>query len=195
MRHNRVHIISLYWLFFVDCIVGAEIQSLPASFFNRDNSTWLVTVPPEWNFATILEAANHFNLPYQATNVDGVYNLTNLTQPYPSAGVPYTVYVNGTYSAYASNALSYGLQEEFNSSKFPYSDQTWKLPVVCEWPISGMYNRLNRILYYVSLVFTLVVRHYEWLVAGALASATIYSGSAAIQPGLGSQTHTRTSHG
>jgi hypothetical protein len=45
----------------------------------------------------------------------------------------------------------------------------------------GMYSRLNRILYYLLLVFALVVHHHEWLVAGALASATTYSGAAAVQ--------------
>jgi hypothetical protein len=44
-----------------------------------------------------------------------------------------------------------------------------------------MYSRLNRILYYLLLVFALVVHHHEWLVAGALASATTYSGAAAVQ--------------
>jgi hypothetical protein len=169
MTHNRFSIATLLWLCLpLRGILGAENQTLPTSFFNNDNSSWLVTVPPVWNFTTILEATNDFNV-------------TNFTTPYPAAGVPYLVYVNGTYSGYASNALSYSLQQEFNTSTVTYSDQTWTLPVVCEWPISGMYSRLNRILYYVALVFALVVRHHDWLVAGALASATTYSGSAAIQ--------------
>lgn len=56
-----------------------------------------------------------------------------------------------------------------------------------------MYSRLNRILYYLALVFALVVRHYEWLVAGALATATTYSGAAAVQAWVRSRVHLRLS--
>lgn len=90
------------------------------------------------------------------------------------------VYINGTYSGYATNALNY----EFNGTA--YSDDVWTLPVTCVWPISGMYSRLNRILYYLALVFALVVRHYEWLVAGALATATTFWSSSST--GLGTFT-------
>jgi hypothetical protein len=149
--------------------VRANDQSLPIATFNSDNSSWLVTVPAVWNFTTILDV----------TGRSQAVDIYNLTAPYPD--LQPSVYVNGTYSTYATNALNYAVVAVQNTSTTPYSDEDWTLPVICEWPISGMYSRLNRILYYVTLVFALVVRHHDWLVAGALASATSYSGAAAIQ--------------
>ena len=43
-----------------------------------------------------------------------------------------------------------------------------------------MYSFLNRLLYYCILVFSLFSRAHLWLVAGALAAALTYSGSAAV---------------
>jgi hypothetical protein len=165
---------------------------LPQATFNNDNKTWSVVVPAVWNFTTILEAIGNGTI---VTDPEGTVD--NLVLPYPGFSITqstyidnsdsslsrYTplVYVNGTFSRYATNAVNYGLQKDLNTSVAAYSDETWTLPVTCEWPISGQYSRLNRILYYVLLVFALVVHHHEWLVAGALSSATIYSGSAAVQ--------------
>ncbi|KAI9889928.1 MAG: hypothetical protein M1814_004651 [Vezdaea aestivalis] len=56
-----------------------------------------------------------------------------------------------------------------------YDDQ-----VVCVYPISGQYGLIPRYLYYALLIFAVFSRRTEWLVAGALASALTYSGSAAI---------------
>lgn len=132
-------------------------------------------MPAEWNYTTILDATNFFNLSENDIGDE---------PPFPGFYLDAWVYVNGTYSGYATNALSYFMQNIFqnlSTTSTTYSDERWTLPVTCEWPISGMYSRLNRVLYYVSLVFALVVRHHDWLVAGALATATTYSGAAAVQ--------------
>lgn len=52
--------------------------------------------------------------------------------------------------------------------------------VVCTYPISGQYGTFPRILYYVSIIFAIIARHNEWLVAGALISAMVYSSTAVI---------------
>ena len=44
----------------------------------------------------------------------------------------------------------------------------------------GTYSFLNRLLYYCTLIFSLFSRAHLWLVAGALAAALTYSGSAAV---------------
>ncbi|MCJ1272860.1 hypothetical protein MMC21_000649 [Puttea exsequens] len=44
----------------------------------------------------------------------------------------------------------------------------------------GTYSFLSRLLYYCTLIFSLFSRAHLWLVAGALASALVYSGSAAV---------------
>ncbi|EEH05870.1 predicted protein [Histoplasma capsulatum G186AR] len=52
--------------------------------------------------------------------------------------------------------------------------------VLCVFPMSGPYNLLQRILFYLLLVFAVLCRRQKWLVLGALASAMSYSGAAAI---------------
>lgn len=156
---------------------------LPSAAYNYDLGYWNVTVPADWNFTTILEVTN---LSLAISNWSIVQNYSyalfdTLPVPFPGIDVNPAVYVNGTYSTYATNALNYALQQDLNTSFTPYSDENWALPVVCEWPISGMYSQLQRILFYVLLVFALVWRHHEWLIAGALAYATTYSGAAAVQ--------------
>ena len=52
---------------------------------------------------------------------------------------------------------------------------TWKTD-----NIQGSYGRLPRILFYVTLLFALIAKAHEWLIAGALVAALTYSGVAAI---------------
>lgn len=53
-------------------------------------------------------------------------------------------------------------------------------PVGCSFPISGYYERTPRFICYFLLVFSIVIRNYKWLAAGAAASVLTYSGVAAI---------------
>lgn len=158
-------------------------NALASAVYTSSPALWNVTVPAEWNFTTILQVTN---LSQVISNWSIVQNysyalLDTLPNPFPGVDATPAVYVNGTYSTYATNALNYALQQDLNTSLTPYSDENWAIPVVCEWPISGMYSQLQRILFYVLLVFALVWRHHEWLIAGALAFATTYSGAAAVQ--------------
>ena len=163
---------------------STQNHTLPyATYVGGGNNTWLVTVPAEWNYTTILYATNRsFAVNnYSSAFLDSAAS-PNVASPNGSATwSPPDVYVNGTFSLYATNSFNYALQQDYNTSTTPYSDEAWALPVVCEWPVSGMYSRLQRILYYVLLVYALVWRHHEWLIAGALAYATTYSGAAAVQ--------------
>ncbi|OJD11528.1 hypothetical protein AJ78_07727 [Emergomyces pasteurianus Ep9510] len=52
--------------------------------------------------------------------------------------------------------------------------------VLCVFPMSGPYNLLQRLLFYVLLVFAVVCRRQRWLVFGALGGAMSYSGAAAL---------------
>lgn len=156
---------------------------LPSAVYTASPALWNVTVPAEWDFSTILEITN---LSIAISNWSIIQNysyalLDTLPNPFPGIDVVPAVYVNGSYSTYATNALNYALQQDLNTSFDAYSDENWAIPVVCEWPISGMYSLMQRILFYVLLVFALVWRHHEWLIAGALAYATTYSGAAAVQ--------------
>ena len=149
---------------------NASDSSLPLATYIASNNSWEIIVPEVWNFTTILDVTG-------LSSIVQNYNTGNLSFPID----PPAIYVNGTYSAYASNAFNYAAQQDYNSSDFAYSDENWAFPVVCEWPISGMYCRLQRILFYCLLIFALIWRRHEWLIAGALAYATTFSGAAAIQ--------------
>ncbi|MCJ1445914.1 MAG: hypothetical protein MMC23_006419 [Stictis urceolatum] len=50
----------------------------------------------------------------------------------------------------------------------------------CWYPVSGQYGLLPRLLFYITILAALVLRHHQWLYAGALVSALTYSGTAAI---------------
>ncbi|MCJ1387358.1 hypothetical protein MMC18_000201 [Xylographa bjoerkii] len=61
-----------------------------------------------------------------------------------------------------------------------YSIPSSEFNALCWYPLSGNYGRLPRILFYLTLLFALLARTHQWLIAGALAAALTYSGSAAI---------------
>ncbi|KIW06046.1 uncharacterized protein PV09_03222 [Verruconis gallopava] len=163
--------------------------NLTRATYNNDNKTWSVTVPAQWDYTTILEATGNgtiidkpgdfletYSLPYP-----GFVNTESTVLNGSSSRYAPLIYVNGTFSTYATNAVNYGLQRDLNTSVAPYSDEDWTIPVTCELPISRNYSFLNRVLYYALLVFALIAPRHKWLVFGALASATIYSGCAAVQ--------------
>jgi hypothetical protein len=52
--------------------------------------------------------------------------------------------------------------------------------MTCFYPLSGQYATLPRILYYVSLIFTIFGHNWLWLVAGAASSAMVFSSTAAV---------------
>ena len=52
--------------------------------------------------------------------------------------------------------------------------------VLCVYPVDGQYTFLQRLLFYVLLVFGVLARRKKWLVVGALTTAMSYSGAAAI---------------
>ena len=53
-------------------------------------------------------------------------------------------------------------------------------PFFCSFSISSQYQTTPRYICYLLLVFTIVIRNYVWLAAGAAASVMTYSGTAAI---------------
>lgn len=52
--------------------------------------------------------------------------------------------------------------------------------VYCAYPISGMYDFLTRILFYVLLLFALLFRRHSWLAVAALGTAMTYSATVAV---------------
>ena len=55
-----------------------------------------------------------------------------------------------------------------------------KTQTICAYPLSGQYEFLQRLLYYVLVVFAIFTQGHLWLSAGALATIMTYSGAAAV---------------
>ena len=52
--------------------------------------------------------------------------------------------------------------------------------ILCLYPVSGQFTGLQRILYYLLMLFSIATRSHQWLVVGSLVAAMTYSGVAAI---------------
>lgn len=61
----------------------------------------------------------------------------------------------------------------FNAQSFSYRQP-------CAYAISGQYGFLPRLLYYLLLTISLLLRNHDWLSAGALTGAMTYSASACV---------------
>lgn len=61
-----------------------------------------------------------------------------------------------------------------------FDPQMFSYPQPCAYAISGQYGFLPRLLYYLLLVISLLLRKHDWLSAGALTGAMTYSASACV---------------
>ncbi|KKY17203.1 hypothetical protein UCRPC4_g05696 [Phaeomoniella chlamydospora] len=61
-----------------------------------------------------------------------------------------------------------------------FSGKMQKVPVSCVYPVSGQYDVLPRLLYYILLLTSLIFRRHNWLATAALGSAMSYSATAAV---------------
>lgn len=121
---------------------------------------------------------------WQALNV-----FDNLTSKIPPSGnLEYSAWNNTllggsnyTYLRYnheiaslaRSDGLATAVDNYFRPNVFYY-----KAP--CTFPISGQYGFLNRLLFYLLMIFALVARRRTWLAAAALGTAMTYAASAAV---------------
>ncbi|KAI9818660.1 MAG: hypothetical protein M1826_001341 [Phylliscum demangeonii] len=82
------------------------------------------------------------------------------------------------------NSSIYGNLTSLNNTVafdfYPTRLNGYEVPITCVFPISGQYNFLPRILYYVLLVLCLVLRKQLWIVSGAMAIVLTYGASAAV---------------
>lgn len=61
-----------------------------------------------------------------------------------------------------------------------FRPNTFNYDIPCTFPISGQYGPLNRLLFYLLMIFALVARRRTWLAAAALGTAMTYAASAAV---------------
>jgi len=80
---------------------------------------------------------------------------------------------NGEKSQLFSTEAKASLDSNFRPDIFSYAGS-------CTYPISGQYGFLNRLLFYLLMIFALVARRRTWLAAAALGTAMTYAASAAV---------------
>ncbi|KAI5456579.1 hypothetical protein BGZ63DRAFT_434611 [Mariannaea sp. PMI_226] len=100
--------------------------------------------------------------------------------------LPWTTLTMFAFSVYAESTMPphYPLPKSTTREATIFPLKSWRdneqAQVMCHYPISGNYCFLPRVLFYVTIIASLVLRHRPWLYAGALAASLTYSGSAAI---------------
>lgn len=113
--------------------------------------------------------------------------MTNLTSGIPPSGnLQYSTW-NSTPTSSIYTYLRYNKETSklFENSATASLDSFFRpnifsYPGACIYPISGQYGFLNRLLFYLLMIFALVARRRTWLAAAALGTAMTYAASAAV---------------
>ena len=118
---------------------------------------------------------------WEAVNV--FHNLTS--QIPPSGNLEYSIWnrslEDSNYSYFRYNHDLF----HFHSTIGPTLDYYFRPDIfsysgVCVYPISGQYGFLNRLLFYLLVLFALIARKRTWLAAAALGTAMTYAASSAV---------------
>ncbi|KAF2501340.1 hypothetical protein BU16DRAFT_196457 [Lophium mytilinum] len=102
---------------------------------------------------------------------------------YPKTGDHHNVNLTILPNDVAS--LTFGAADQwvtaaFQLADFVLSNETFRIPVVCVYPISSQYDVLPRALFYLLLILSLVFRRHTLLSTAALATTMTYSATAVI---------------
>ncbi|KAL9599314.1 MAG: hypothetical protein Q9219_003941 [cf. Caloplaca sp. 3 TL-2023] len=89
-------------------------------------------------------------------------------------------YPNGSETDLVFSNATYNLVDVQTVVSTILNTDGYTFDVLCVYPINGQYGVLPRTLFYALLVFSLVFRSKIWISAACLASAMVYSGTAAI---------------
>ena len=105
---------------------------------------------------------------------NSIYPATNTT-PYPRL----EVYPNNLAS------ITFNVTSSYYDYVFPlaetiFDDGMFRIPINCIFPISGQYDVLSRILFYVLIIAALVFRRHNWLATAALGTAMTYAATTAV---------------
>ena len=109
--------------------------------------------------------------------------LDNLTSGIPPSGnLNYSTW-NSTFDHSNYTYLRYNheiAQPVRTAVDYYFRPNTFTYSAACTYPISGQYGFLNRLLFYLLMIFALVARKHPWLAAAALGTAMTYAASAAV---------------
>ena len=117
---------------------------------------------------------------------DAVNVFHNLTSGIPPSGnlersIWNTSVQDSNYSYFRYNHESFHLHSTIGPTlDYLFRTETFSYSGLCVYPISGQYGFLNRLLFYVLMIFAFIVRKHDWLAAAALGTAMTYAASAAV---------------
>ena len=121
------------------------------------------------------------------SNWQAANDFLNTLVPYipPSGNLEYSTW-NGSledsnYSYFRFNDESHQLSRTIGPTlDYYFRPEVFSYPGPCVYPISGQYGFLNRLLFYILMIFALIARKHDWLAAAALGTAMTYAASAAV---------------
>jgi len=123
------------------------------------------------------------NLLINDSNWNPVNVFNNLTSGIPPSGNLQLSNFDGTsnytYLRYHRDVAD-PLTEAATALDYYFRPNTFSYNARCTYPISGQYGFMNRLLFYLLMIFALVARKHPWLVAAALGTSMTYAASAAV---------------
>lgn len=104
----------------------------------------------------------------------------NLTSGIPPSGnLQHFNTSNYTYLRYRQDVAN-PVAEAATALDYYFRPNTFSYNAWCTYPISGQYGFMNRLLFYLLMIFALIARKHPWLVAAALGTSMTYAASAAV---------------
>lgn len=86
---------------------------------------------------------------------------------------------NYTYLRYRQD-IADPVTEAATALDYYFRPDTFSYNAHCTYAISGQYGFMNRLLFYLLMIFALIARKHPWLVAAALGTSMTYAASAAV---------------
>lgn len=124
---------------------------------------WQLVYPTNWNNTV---DASYFNY-------STVYNDSTTAGATANTFINLTVLPNNLASI-TFNASDPFIDRTFALSAMLFDSNVFRLPITCIYPISGSYDLLSRVLFYILMVFSLALRRHEWISMTALGTAMTY---------------------
>lgn len=113
----------------------------------------------------------------------GSYNSSNLhngTVGFPSSdNLNLTVWPNDT-AILTFNTSQTDFRVIWSAVDALFQTDVFSFQPVCTYPISGQYGFLPRLIYYLLLIFSLILRRYEYLSVAALGTSMTYASVACV---------------
>ncbi|KAL8702584.1 MAG: hypothetical protein Q9201_004243 [Fulgogasparrea decipioides] len=115
-----------------------------------------------------------------------VNDFENLTSAIPpSRNLQYSLWnsttdnINYTFLRYNHDIANPVIQFS-KALDYYFRPNIFSYPAFCTYPISSQYGFLNRLLFYILMIFTLVMRRHKYLATAALGTAMTYAASTAV---------------